>query len=734
MQAQYLEQIIREFILFGQFCPPDWPYGADELIFDLIKAASRLDDEVQFRLIQGAVSELPAVCIREIWEMATKLDEPYQLDALVSIISQGALVSPGLIDDFLRSARNSDMTKRALVSALSVSKDENFLTISHQHLDLLSTKDFSQVFFENPESIIQSYGLSSRVFSRLPPESITLVMQYALDRTRDSDQSFEQVERALNLVSSGIRALDPLEVQIFVNRNEDYFVRQLETKTREKDMIFALAHLDADRLQNHIDIFDRYFNEIAENDLHLAQLYGMELALSHPNLEQFHDLFDEEQVLDELLRGPDFAQERALEYAIRNMDPRWVTGNQVLHTAFTELLKNSDSSRSRDRLVQLLCENPELSKAEFLEETKALIALESAARFPSLDRVNALLKLTPVETRQELFSTFAREQTLSELLFDIDDISTLFEPAALAKSAIELVNNSRFGIGGEEEGLELIKQLPTKEKIAAIHALKSDLGGVFLSRFANIPFADNSEKNQFLNQARQHREYKLGAVIRTLDETGKQLLREQLDAHIQDSTRSILHDLAGEQPTALEKTGSATTILSSHLESSVRTVDAPTAHAWASTYLSASYWKEAGFDYIPVEPILDITPSENGTLNVTTVNLRGRSLNDSQILIALYPDDIQGRIKDQKDLIMEMLDSLGVWHGHAHDGNFVLVPRLDDEGRVDFASDPRIYVIDFDRAHFLQNAPILDGSSSAPTPKLSTSNPVQPVVPKELGR
>lgn len=96
----------------------------------------------------------------------------------------------------------------------------------------------------------------------------------------------------------------------------------------------------------------------------------------------------------------------------------------------------------------------------------------------------------------------------------------------------------------------------------------------------------------------------LGEVIRTLDLAGKKLLSLQLDSHIQDSTRSILHDLASNQTTSLGKTRSTTTILPSQFEASIRTVDGPTAHAWASTYLSASYWKEAGFDYIPVEPYL----------------------------------------------------------------------------------------------------------------------------------
>lgn len=73
------------------------------------------------------------------------------------------------------------------------------------------------------------------------------------------------------------------------------------------------------------------------------------------------------------------------------------------------------------------------------------------------------------------------------MLFDIDDISTLIEPGALAKSAVELVNDPPFG-SREDDGWELIKQLPTKEKVAAIRALKSDLGVALSSTIYNNPF------------------------------------------------------------------------------------------------------------------------------------------------------------------------------------------------------------------------------------------------------
>ena len=188
--------------------------------------------------------------------------------------------------------------------------------------------------------------------------------------------------------------------------------------------------------------------------------------------------------------------------------------------------------------------------------------------------------------------------------------------------------------------------------------------------------------------------------------------REKILEQLHDYTRSRLHDIAGEHPIKLDKTGSETIVLPSVEESSIRKIRKDTARTWLNVYFSASEWKDAGFDYVPVEPILHVGPSQDYTeAYVVTANLRGRSLCLSKGLIALYPPDIQERIHESHQKIISTLDEMGVIHGHPHTNNFVLVPQVKSDGAIDLDADPRIYIIDFDAAMFGKDSAILDTSS-----------------------
>ncbi len=197
-------------------------------------------------------------------------------------------------------------------------------------------------------------------------------------------------------------------------------------------------------------------------------------------------------------------------------------------------------------------------------------------------------------------------------------------------------------------------------------------------------------------------------------------------------TSSNLHDLATDQETALNKSGSGTTILPKNDEASVRHVDIDTAHTWANAYLAASAWKEAGFDYIPVEPIIGISSDGSEIVDVVTVNLRGRAYYHSDVLLSLYSPEIANHIKQIHDSIVDTLNDLGLAHGHLHEGNFVIVPETDAQGNIDFDVCPRVYVIDFDRAQIQRGAPLLDASSSSST-VISNPLPTAPSTPQTRG-
>lgn len=183
---------------------------------------------------------------------------------------------------------------------------------------------------------------------------------------------------------------------------------------------------------------------------------------------------------------------------------------------------------------------------------------------------------------------------------------------------------------------------------------------------------------------------------------------------IPSPTQSILHELAHpEREIEMYKTGSTTTILPAGQEASVRKISSNSAHVWLNAYLSADTWKDAGFDYIPIEPILAMENTGSNDVEVTTLNLRGRALVDSQEFLVLYSPEILEEVQSSIDTISTTLDEMGIVHGHLHHGNFVIVPKTDDGNNIDFTEPPRVYAIDFDAARFMHNAPRLNPSNSS---------------------
>ncbi len=167
-----------------------------------------------------------------------------------------------------------------------------------------------------------------------------------------------------------------------------------------------------------------------------------------------------------------------------------------------------------------------------------------------------------------------------------------------------------------------------------------------------------------------------------------------------DLTKSPLHDAARDVIAKFPKGGSETYILPNKKEASMRIITLKSAIAWLTAFRDWPAWREAGFNYIPIEPILGITPTDEPDTTiepdvaVTTTNLRGRSYDDA----LPYFREFASELAAMKDAITSTLCDLGVDHGHLHGGNFVVVPFVKEDGEVDFSRCPRLYVIDFDQA------------------------------------
>lgn len=160
-------------------------------------------------------------------------------------------------------------------------------------------------------------------------------------------------------------------------------------------------------------------------------------------------------------------------------------------------------------------------------------------------------------------------------------------------------------------------------------------------------------------------------------------------------TKSPLHDLASSEVEQLQKTGTETYILPKDHEASVRLIPLSAAEAWLAASENWPAWHEAGFNYVPVEPIQSIDKTDvAGEIAVVTTNLPGKAWSKA---INLFPRHRE-QLEYMKEAILDVLSDMSVYHGHAHHDNFVIVPYTKKFGLVDVERCPRLYIIDFDQA------------------------------------
>ena len=84
---------------------------------------------------------------------------------------------------------------------------------------------------------------------------------------------------------------------------------------------------------------------------------------------------------------------------------------------------------------------------------------------------------------------------------------------------------------------------------------------------------------------------------------------------------------------------------------------------------AAQAWQLAYQNHIPVAPYYGEKATSQGNVRVTS-RYCGESL--MQVPKYLLPELVSESIRHQKQQILQQLDSLGISHGHTHDGNFVV--------------------------------------------------------------
>lgn len=256
----------------------------------------------------------------------------------------------------------------------------------------------------------------------------------------------------------------------------------------------------------------------------------------------------------------------------------------------------------------------------------------------------------PTEDRTSLLRT-----SLTDTEWPVRRTAILNIAAAPAESRMELF---RTGITDPDEGVK-------KAAISQLAALTESERRIILNEYSAL-FTHKKEL------------------------AGKTKLYESLDEDDHSLTRDF------------KKSGSKTVLYGGPLHERIIRRIIPKAGylPWAQAFEADTYWQENGFDYVPVEPIVQVRQDSDELLvDVDTRVLTGPSLatwanNENTIEDHLYKEEIQEQIEKIKKGLKEM----GIEHGHLHKGNFVLVFHKDLNNEPDLSRPPRVYIIDFDRS------------------------------------
>jgi len=119
--------------------------------------------------------------------------------------------------------------------------------------------------------------------------------------------------------------------------------------------------------------------------------------------------------------------------------------------------------------------------------------------------------------------------------------------------------------------------------------------------------------------------------------------------------------------------------------------------SWMKAYSAVEDWKEAGFDYVPIEPILRASACDDGRDVKVYAGVLGVSVEN---YLEMYTNkEFHESVQKQVKSIQKTLENMGIVHGHNYTNkNFCVLHERTPKGEIDWTKPPRVYCIDFDQA------------------------------------
>ena len=152
-----------------------------------------------------------------------------------------------------------------------------------------------------------------------------------------------------------------------------------------------------------------------------------------------------------------------------------------------------------------------------------------------------------------------------------------------------------------------------------------------------------------------------------------------------------------------EKDGTRTVLLGGSLKNKaiLRIIPNHAFVAWLKAYSAVEDWGNAGFDYVPIEPILKASSCKDDKNARVYAGVLGVSV--ARYLTIYSNKEHHEDVKRQVEVIKKTLKKMGITYAsinpnHEHDNNFCILHNRTPKGEIDWDTPPRVYCIDFDQA------------------------------------
>jgi len=247
------------------------------------------------------------------------------------------------------------------------------------------------------------------------------------------------------------------------------------------------------------------------------------------------------------------------------------------------------------------------------------------------------------------------------------------------ETILKALNDSDWGV--RQEAIRLSKNINDEEVISKVKEtiLKALNDSDWDVRQVAIRLSENINDEEVRSKVKEttenhFREYNLSSDLNLYDKSkGNKSFGNKLD---KTGSETILLDKI---PGMLEKSFRGKIIM--------RIIKFSSFLAWKKAYEDHEAWRKAGFDYVPVEPILYFSLQDDMTVRVYT------SVLDQNIKFLSLENDMR---------LKETLKEIKIYHGHLHDRNICSYFKRDNKGNRIIDKMPRQYIIDFDQAEILK--------------------------------